>query len=122
MKRIGIAKRLAVNSVLALIVLAALSVAAAGDSQRTIARVQLMAKTPDPLVVRDWPQVARQYYKLLLNPATRLDGKPLVALDTNTPSFDIASWVGKNPDDEALTCLSAVIGAKLVGLDPRNLG
>ena len=60
-----------------------------------------MAKVPEPLAVLDWPQVSRQYYELLLNPATRLDGKPLITLQTSKPSFDIAFWVGKNPGDEA---------------------
>lgn len=93
----------------------------ANEPQRLIARVQVMAKTPEPLAVRDWPQVSRQYYELLLNPATRLDGKALIALHPNTPSFDIASWVGGNPGDEAFTCLIPVIAAKLVGMDPRSL-
>ncbi|MCF7731057.1 MAG: hypothetical protein K9N23_05190 [Akkermansiaceae bacterium] len=93
----------------------------AADSQHAIERVQLMAKVPEPLVVRDWPQLAKQYYELLLNPATRLDGKPLVVLRPDRTSFDIPSWVGGTPADEAFTCLIPVIGANLVGLDPRNL-
>jgi len=103
------------------LLLAASLVCAAEQTQRSIARVQLMAKVPEPLVVRDWPQVSRQYCELLLNPAKRFDGKPLIALHTNKPSFDITSWVGKNPGDEAFTCLIPVIGAKLVGLDLRDL-
>ncbi len=55
----------------------------ANEPQRSIARVQLMAKTPEPLVVRDWPQVSRQYYALLLNPATRLDGKALTGTNSS---------------------------------------
>lgn len=106
---------------IAALCMAVTSAVAAEDSQQAIARVQLMAKTPEPLVVRDWSQVARRYYELLLDPATRLDGKALVSLHTNQPSFDIASWVGKEPGDEAFTCLIPVIGAKLVGLDPRSL-
>jgi len=92
----------------------------AQESRQAIARVQLMAEIPAPLVVRDWPQVSRQYYELLFDPAARLDGKPLIALHTNDPSFEMASWVGRNPQDEAFTCLIPVIGAKLVGLDPRR--
>ena len=106
---------------LAAFCLAVASAVAVEEAHRPIARVQLMAKTPEPLVVRDWPQVSRQYYELLLNPATRLDGKALIALHTNKPSFDITSWVGKSPGDEAFTCLIPVIGTKLVGLDPRSL-
>ena len=93
----------------------------AADNQCSIGRVQLMARVPEPLVVRDWPQVARQYYELLLNPATRLDGKPIVVLHPDRTAFDIPSWVGGKPEDEAFTCLIPVIGARLVGLDPRDL-
>jgi hypothetical protein len=64
---------------------------------------------------------AREYYELLLNPATRLEGKALLSLHTNQPWFDITSWMGKSPGDEAFTCLIPVIGAKLVGLNPRSL-
>ena len=89
--------------------------------QRKIARVQLMPSVPEPLIVRDWRKVARQYYELVLNPESRLEGKPLVVLKKDLPAFDIPSWVGGKPEDEAFTCLSAVIGARLVGLDPRNI-
>ena len=89
--------------------------------QRRIGRVRLMPPLPDPLVVRDWRQVARQYYELVLNPDSRIDGKPLVVLKKDPLAFDIPSWVGGDPADEAFTCLSPVVGARLVGMDPRNL-
>lgn len=94
---------------------------AVGGEQLAIPRVQRMPQLPEPLVVRDWPQVAKQYYELLLNPATRLDGNPLVVVDTNANQFKIPSFVGTKPGDEALTCLAPVIGAKLVGLNPADL-
>ncbi len=53
-----------------LLVCVAVLAGAAEESQRPIARVQCMAKVPEPLVVRDWPQVSRQYYDRLPNPAT----------------------------------------------------
>ncbi len=81
-----------------------------------------MAKIPEPLVVRDWSAVARQYYDILLDPATRLDGKPLVVVHPEqSSSYDIASWVTQSPHDEAFTCLIPVIGARLVGMEPRSL-
>jgi hypothetical protein len=100
-----------------------LQAAASGKAEepRQIARVQLMPPLPDPLVVRDWRQVARMYYELILNPASRLDGKPLVVLKMDPPAFEIPSWVGGKPADEAFTCLIPVIGARLVGMDPRNV-
>ena len=76
-------------TLLALLVHAASAALPAGDdSQRSIARVQLMAKTPEPLFVRDWSQVSRLYYDMLFDPATRLDGKALVARHPEQHSFD----------------------------------
>jgi hypothetical protein len=95
--------------------------AAAAVEQRSIARVRLMPAAPDPLVVRDWRQVSRQYYDLILDPAARLDGKPLVVIRTDAAAFDMPSWVGGQAGDEAFTCLIPLIGARLAGMDPRNL-
>jgi hypothetical protein len=89
--------------------------------QRPIARVRLMPPAPDPLIVRDWSAVARQYYELILDPRRRLDGKPIAIANPDAATLDIPTWVGGRPAGEAFTCLSAVIGAKLVGLDPRDL-
>jgi hypothetical protein len=92
-----------------------------GDAQVKIPRVQLMPPLPEPLVVRDWPAVARQYYELVLDPARRLDDKPLVEVSPQGGSFSMPSYVGRKPGDEAMTCLAAVIGARLAGLDPRRM-
>ncbi len=37
----------------------------AEESQRSSARVELMANVPEPLAVRDWPQASRHYHDLL---------------------------------------------------------
>jgi len=117
--------RLTISRPVALLVaLVALTLAVAstlGAEQRVIGRVQRMPRVPEPLVVRDWRQVARQYYELLLDPATRLDGNPLVVVDPDANRYKIPSFVGPKPGDEAFTCLSPIIGAKLVGLDPTDL-
>ncbi len=107
-----------------LVILVALNLAVAiafCGEQSVIPRVQRMPRLPEPMIVRDWPQVAKQYYKLLLNPATRLDGKPLVVVDTGSKQFKIPPFVGHKPNEEAFTCLAPLIGAKLVGLDPADL-
>ena len=88
--------------------------------QCDIPRVQRMARLPEPLVVRDWAQIARQYYALLLDPGTRLGGHPLV-VHTPEKGFKMPSYVGPNARDEAMTCLPPVIGARLVGLDPAGI-
>ncbi len=65
-----------------LVVLKLAVTSAVGGEQFVIPRVQRMPRLPEPLVVRDWPQVAMQYYVVLLDPATRLDGNPLVVVDS----------------------------------------
>ncbi len=107
-----------------LVILVTLNLAvtiAFGEEQLVIPRVRRMPRLPEPLVVRDWPQVAKQYYELLLDPATRLDGNPLVVVDKSSNQFKIPSYVGHKLSDEAFTCLAPVIGAKLVGLNPADL-
>ena len=71
-----------------LVILVALKLAvtsAVGGEQFVIPRVQRMPRLPEPLVVRDWPQVAKQYYELLLDPATRIT--------SNTASLSIIKCV-----------------------------
>jgi len=86
-----------------------------------IPRVRLMPRLPDPLVVRDWPAVARDYYDFVFDPARLLDGKPMVSVDPRRPGFTMTSFVGGKPGQESMTCLAAVVGARLAGLDPRRL-
>jgi hypothetical protein len=87
----------------------------------TIPWVQRMPRLPEPLVVRDWADVSRTYYDLVFDPATLLDGKPLVIPDPKGNGFLMPSYLPAKPADEAITCLSAVVGAKLAGLNPRAL-
>jgi len=88
--------------------------------QLPIAAVERMPRLPEPLAVRDWAAVARAYYTFVLNPETVLDGRHLAVMEAGEAGFRMPSFVGTKPADEALTCLSAVIGAKLAGLDPRQ--
>lgn len=80
-----------------------------------------MPRLPEPLVVRDWAAVSRRYYDLVLDPSRMLDGKPLVIPDAGGRGFLMPSYLPAKPADEAMTCLSAVAGARLAGLDPRAL-
>lgn len=91
------------------------------QAQRPIAVVERMPRLPEPLNVRDWAAVSRAYYDFVLNPATRVDGNPLAILKDGEAGFRMPSYVGPKAADEAMTCLSAVIGAKLSELDPRKL-
>ena len=80
-----------------------------------------MPRLPVPLAVRDWRGVSQQYYNWVLDPAATGWGFPVVGVEASEPGFTLEDYVGGNPRIEALTCLSAVVGAKLVGLDPRHL-
>ena len=47
---------------------------AAGE-QRTVAWVEKMSRLPEPLIIRDWTQVSRKYYRLVLNSEHEIDGR-----------------------------------------------
>jgi hypothetical protein len=90
------------------------------DAQCPVAVVERMPRVPEPMNLLDWGAVARAYYDFVLNPATRVDGNPLAIVKEGEAGFRMPSYVGPKAGDEAMTCLSAVIGAKLSGLDPRK--
>ena len=96
-----------------------LAAASAGEDGR-IRAVERMPALPEPLEVRDWSAVSRAYYEKIFDPAAAGSGFPAVLTD-GTPGFRMKSYLGSEPADEALTCLSAVAGARLAGLDPRAL-
>ena len=100
---------------------AATSPAPAADGQLAIRAVERMAALPQPLAVRDWAAFAKVYYQQILNPAAAGDGFPAVRVDADRPGFFMKSYLGGPMDGESLTCLSAVAGARLAGLDPRDL-
>lgn len=80
-----------------------------------------MPRLPFPLAVREWRAVSRQYYTWVLDPTASGGGFPVVAVPSGQAGFTMKDYVGASPSSEALACLSAVIGARLVGLDPRCL-
>jgi hypothetical protein len=84
---------------------------------------------PNPLVIRDWKQTARNYHQLAFNPSISGQYLPLLYEYTaNTaagfvgPAFGLPSYVG-NPRDsgEGLTALGAVLGGTLAGLNMASL-
>ncbi len=94
---------------------------AAPAPQIPIASVEKMPRLPSPLAVRDWRKVSQAYYTWVLNPNATGGGFPVVGISPDKPGFTMKDYVGGRPGGEALACLSAVIGAKLVGLDPTCL-
>lgn len=86
----------------------------------TIPAVERMPALPEPLDIRDWSAISRAYYARIFDAAAAGPGWPAVYTDA-TPGFRMKSYLGAEPADEAMTCLSAVVGAHLAGLDPRAL-
>jgi hypothetical protein len=84
---------------------------------------------PNPLVIRDWKQTARDYHQLAFNPNATGQYLPLVYEYTTStpagysgPAFGLPSYVGRPRDDgEGLTALGAVLGGTLAGLDMASL-
>ncbi len=94
---------------------------AAGEAQIPVAAVERMPRLPEPLNMRDWPAVAREYYAWVLNPQTVLDERHLAVVTPGEAGFRMPSFLSPKADDEAMTCLCAVIGARMAGLDARKL-
>jgi hypothetical protein len=91
-----------------------------GTAQKTIAAVEFMPRVPEPLAVRDWRSVARSYYERILDPNTAGDSFPVVQIKADDAGFGMKSYVGAKIAREGISCLSAVVGARVAGLDPRN--
>jgi len=91
-----------------------------GPIQRTIAAVEYMPLVPEPLTVRDWRAISRAYYERILDPHAVGGGFPVVEIKEDNPAFLMKSYVGWKLSGESITCLSAVVGARLAGHDPRN--
>ena len=91
-----------------------------GTAQKTIAAVERMPRVPEPLSVRDWHAVSMSYYERILDPNAVGDSFPVVQIETDDAGFRMKSYVGSTISGEGISCLSAVVGARLAGLDPRN--
>lgn len=89
--------------------------------QRPIAAAERMPRLPEPLHVPDWARVSQACHDFVLNPETRVDGRPLAIIEDGAQGFRMPSYMAGEAGDEAMTCLAAVIGAKLSDLDPQKL-
>jgi hypothetical protein len=109
-----------VTSKLAVATTYAREVSSTGTAQKTIASVEHMPRVPEPLEVRDWRTVSRLYYERILDPNAIGNCFPVVEIKADRAAFRMKSYVGWKLSSEAITCLSAVVGARLAGLDPRG--
>ena len=103
--------------------------ALAAQPQVPITRVETMPNIPQPFGVRDWQTVARRFDRLAFDLKATGEHLPLVWLvpgkDGAGPvTFGLPSYVGdyrKGPGGqrhhEAITCIGAVLGASVAGID-----
>jgi hypothetical protein len=99
--------------------------------QKDIPAVELMPNLPEPYEMIDWRQKARAYDRFVFDFAARGEFLPLVWLDEarinmDAPTFGLPSYVGdvrlpadRNGAQEGITCMGAVLGATLAGIDKR---
>lgn len=97
--------------------------------QISLAAVELMPNLPEPWVLIDWREKARAYDRFVFDPNARGEFLPLVWIDDSRinldrPTFGLPSYVGapdqgpgKRNSQEGITCMGAVLGATLVGID-----
>ena len=124
MKRNVVSRALAAIPVALLLSFAA----SAGLSQQVaIGRIDQMPDAPVPYLMRNWKAVAASFDSIAFDVSRTGLYLPLIQLYSNTVnypgqgSFRIQSYVGSpTSGGEAVTCLPALVGAKLVGIDKSN--
>jgi len=115
-----------ITTVVLFVSILAVTFAQAGDissratAQKTIAAVERMPRVPEPLAVRDWRAISKSYYQRILDPNSTGDSFPVVQIKADEAGFRMKSYVGSGITGEGISCLSAVVGAGLAGLNPRN--
>jgi hypothetical protein len=98
-------------------------------NQKDIATVELMPNLPEPFALIDWCEKARAYDQFVFDFNVQGEFLPLVWLDesrlnTDCATFGLPSYVGApgqrqglTDSQEGITCMGAVLGATLVGID-----
>ncbi len=98
---------------------------ALAEPQLVVARVEKMARVPQPLHIMDWKKTARDYYSVVFNPDAKGSGLPAVNLAPDRQHFGFDGYLGpqrrRDPRGEAHACLVPVVGASLLGLDMARL-
>jgi hypothetical protein len=97
--------------------------------QKDVAAVELMPNLPEPYELIDWREKALAYDRLAFSFKAAGEFLPLIWLDDSRINFDattfgLPSYVG-NPNQakgvtnsqEGITCIGAVLGATLAGID-----
>jgi len=116
------------NLTLSLTLLVLGSCAAAERPQISIRKVESMPDFPRPYAMRDWDKVARNFDAFLFDPKKKGPHLPLIKFAGNGGAtgreiFLVPSYVGVERDGtESITCLGAVGGALVAGIDKTNQG
>jgi len=104
-------------------------IASAGEGQVRIARVERMPNLPQPFAVRDWKAVALGFDRLAFDANATGEHLPLIWLvrergGAEPVTFGLPSYVGDYRGaskgrrmHEAITCMGAVLGATVAGVD-----
>lgn len=96
--------------------------------QRSIPTVDLMPEIPQPYKMLDWEAKARAYDRVVFDPGLTGDFLPLPwiqpeSVNTGLPTFGLPSYVGDERErgggQESITCMGAVLGATVAGIDKR---
>lgn len=114
---------------MALSILTGIAVPSPGEQIR-IEPVEQMPNQPSPYLLRDWKQVARDFDALAFDENAEGEYLPLIWLDTSDtnypfPGFGLYSAVGHFSQGsgvarEGITCIPAVVGASLAGIDKSD--
>ncbi len=109
-----------VSSTLWFTLLTIVSLTADPVAQRAVPATEAMPALPEPLAIRSWPSLAQDYYSIIFDPAREGEGFPACVIN-DKQGLRMKSYLGGKFDTEAFTCLAAVAGAKLCGLEPQAL-
>ncbi len=109
-------------------ILSVLPAAECLSQQIAIPRIDQMPDAPSPYQMRNWKGVAASFDSIAFDPSRTGRYLPLIQLYTGTvnypgqQSFRIQSYVGSASgyNGEAVTCLPAIVGASIVGIDKSN--
>ncbi|WP_123042093.1 hypothetical protein [Cohnella candidum] len=98
--------------------------------QKIIHLVQKMPNLPNPFEIRDWHRTALEFDRFVFDFNLEGDYLPLIWRDRthynmDEDTFGLMSYVGKHIQggdgtQEAITCMGAVLGATLAGIDKSN--
>lgn len=90
--------------------------------KKGIQMVRHMPDLPAPYEMRDWKQVALDFDRLVFDESIKGDFLPMIWMDEENRSFGLPSYVcaadkHRGARHEGITCMAAVLGATVAGVD-----